>query len=136
MELSFPSIQGSVNVHGLPGKLTAKMSVRLQKPWRALDRQELCNVSGQLGVFQLADDAQEIVYIGFAGGRSIFGLQGELEAKLGEASFFRLEVTTAYRTRHREPLMLHHAEFGAYPVKNTGDDVKGLGRLSVSGVVT
>ena len=56
------------------------MAVRLDKPWR--DRHDLVGVHGNLGVFQLADVDAQIIFIGFAGGNSRFGLKGEIRDAL------------------------------------------------------
>ena len=106
------------------------MAVRLEKPWRKLVQEELGSVHGQMGVFQLANADHEIIFIGFAGGRSLFGLKGELQEHLGSADSFRLEITTAYKTRHQELLMVHFADHGHYPVLNTAEETRGRGRLS------
>jgi hypothetical protein len=50
------------------------MAVRMTKDWRPLSAVEADKVAGNLGVYQLANDAGEILYIGVAGGRSLFGL--------------------------------------------------------------
>ena len=109
------------------------MALRLTKPWRELTSEEVRSVSGQLGVYELANDQGEVIYIGNAGGRSLFGLRGELTARIGQASQFRIEINTAYRTRHRELLMVHKADHDAYPINNTEAEVRGLGTLSVAG---
>jgi hypothetical protein len=95
-----------------------------------MDEVGLRSVAAQLGVYELSDDASSVIYIGSAGARSLFGLKGELENWQGSASFFRLEVTTAYRTRQRELLMAHYADFGVYPSLNSAAETRGLGRLS------
>jgi hypothetical protein len=86
---------------------------------------------GHMGVYELADDAGRVIYIGCAGGRSRFGLRGEVQdalARIDGASRFRIEITTAYLTRHRELLMRHQAVHGGLPAAN--EPVPGLGRLS------
>ena len=55
--------------------------IRITKPWRPLTVAEADKVAGNLGVYQLANDAGEIVYIGAATGRSLFGLRGEIQDK-------------------------------------------------------
>ena len=105
------------------------MSIRLNKPWQALP-QALEGLRGQLGVYELADDKDTVIFIGFAGGNSTFGLRSEVTdsvARLPEATQLRFEVTTAYHTRYRELLMLHQADFGALPRANTPIN---LGQLS------
>ena len=108
------------------------MGVRLEKPWLTLDPELVARLPGQLGVFQLANENREVVYIGFAGGQSLFGLKGELGNWLGRWPLFRVEVNMAYRTRCRELLMVHFSDHGAYPTENTAKETAGLGRLSLT----
>ena len=105
------------------------MPIRLDKPWRPLDA--AAGLSAQTGVFELANEAGQVCYIGCAGGRSHFGLRGEVSAsaqRIPEAFHFRVEVTTAYLTRHLELLMAHKADHGALPAHN--EPMPRLGRLS------
>lgn len=105
------------------------MGIRLDKAWRP--RQFACELSGQLGVYQLGDADGNVLLIGFAGGKSAFGLRGEITGALQRvsgATHFRVEVTTAYLTRYQELLMLHQADYGALPAHN--EPAPGLGRLS------
>ena len=110
------------------------MAIRLEKPWIELTPQSVKALPGQLGVYQLADAAGRVVYIGYAGGRSLFGLRSELERALKErpagAVRFRTEVNQQYTSRHLELLMLHVADHGALPVVNAADPPVRLGRLS------
>ena len=112
------------------------MAIRLTKPWRALEADEVARLPGQLGVYQVAGEASEagesgdVLFIGVAGGRSRFGLRGELEAELarrGPGFRFRVEVNTQYHTRFRELLMIHRADHGTLPPENEAPP--GLGRL-------
>ena len=106
------------------------MAIRLTKPWRALVAAEVARLPGQLGVYQVGGREGEVLYIGVAGGRSLFGLRGELDAELarrGPGFRFRVEVNTQYHTRFLELLMLHRADHGALPPEN--DAPPGLGRL-------
>jgi len=105
------------------------MAIRMTKPWivaaTALER-----LHGHLGVFQLADANEAILYIGFAGAKSQFGLRGEVAAALERtptAEKVRWEITTAYRTRHRELMMVHMADYDQLPSANPSIP---LGRLS------
>ena len=107
------------------------MTIRLQKPWRELSETELSRVRGQLGVFELADSDKNTIYIGYAGGKSLFGLKGELSQYVDDAAYFRCEINTAYLTRHRELLMTYYADNGSYPGRNT--DTGRLGKLSPLG---
>lgn len=100
----------------------------MSRPWQ--DLSEVERLPGHMGVFQLADARGRVIYIGYAGGRSLFGLRGEVAgavARLPEARTCRVEVTTAYLTRWQELLMVHRSDFGTLPTGN--DPVPGLGRL-------
>ena len=73
------------------------LAIRLDKRWQPLS-EALSRLRGNMGVFQLANDSGEVIYVGFAGGRSQYGLGGEvrsLAVQIPEASQVRWEVTTA-----------------------------------------
>jgi hypothetical protein len=108
------------------------MAIRLDKPWIALGAEAVRRLPGQLGVFQLADGEGRILEIGYAGGRSLFGLRSAVEEawqRQPEARHFRVEITMQYQTRYRELLMLYVADHGALPPGNRSEPIK-LGRLS------
>jgi hypothetical protein len=110
------------------------LSIRITKPWSPLTLENAGALSGQLGVYELADADGNVVAIGFAGGQSLFGLRGEL-LKLAEnppegATQFRIEVNTIYQTRFRELLMVHVADHGDLPAFNRANPPENLGRLS------
>jgi hypothetical protein len=108
------------------------VSIRLTKPWQKLTAETVRALPGQLGVFQLASADGDVIYIGYAGGRSLFGLRSAVEearARIADATLFRHEVTMQYLTRYKELLMLHVADTGRLPAHNR--DAPGtLGRLS------
>ena len=108
--------------------------MRLSKPWLSCD-EALALLHGNLGVFQLGDASGAVLFIGYAGGLSLFGLQGVVRDALAahpDATAVRYEITTGYHTRYRELLMLHVADFGQPPVGNTDIDGITLGQLSPS----
>lgn len=105
------------------------MRLHLDKPWIPLDEADVALVPGQLGVYQLADENGHVCYIGFAGGRSLFGLRSELAARIGAAHSFRYEVNMQYQTRYRELLMLHRGAHGELPILNQAEPPLRLGRL-------
>jgi hypothetical protein len=109
--------------------------VRLEKPWRPLDRDHVARLTGQLGVYQIAEPGGEIVRIGYAGGKSVFGLRGELERELarraGAPALFRCEVNMQYMSRYQELLMVHLADHGRPPRENV-ERADRLGRLRLS----
>jgi len=98
------------------------MAVRFTKPWLT-KAEALSRLHGNLGVFQLADAGKELLYIGFAGGKSPFGLKGEVDAALRlhpAAVYVRYEVTTMYHTRYRELLMAQINDHGSLPNQDVG----------------
>ena len=109
------------------------MAVRLDKPWQALSADGVEELMGHLGVYQIADGEGRVVYIGYAGGRSLFGLKGELREQLaarGEGFRFRLEVNHQYMSRWEELLAVHVADHGALPAGNESHRPRRIGRLS------
>ena len=110
------------------------MAIRMTKPWTLLAPETVKKLSGQLGVYQLADAKGDVVFVGFAGGRSLFGLRGEVEKALKDpptgAAQFRVEVNQQYTTRYQELLMLHVHDYGDVPAGNKGKPLPKLGRLS------
>lgn len=113
------------------------MAVRMTKPWRALEEASVRQLPGQLGVYQIADREGELLYIGFAGGRSLYGLRGELLAELEardpkctQGLQYRIEVNTSYQTRYRELLMAYQHDTGDLPVGNRDNPPPNLGRIS------
>ena len=113
------------------------MAVRLNKPWTPFDVAHVQTITGHLGVYQLGNEHGDIVYIGVAGGRSRFGLKGELTTKLAgnlpDASCFRIEINMSYRTRHLELLQAFVHDHGRLPLANTDVDIASLGRLRPGG---
>lgn len=109
------------------------MSIRLTKPFLRLDDLDIDTLPAQLGVFQLADEAEEIIYIGYGGGAQPFGLRTAIEtqlARLGDsARFVRYEVTHGYLSRWEELMMVHVHDVGTAPVANDASTVP-KGRLS------
>ena len=110
--------------------------VRMQSAWLALDEEHVAEIGGYMGVYEIASADGDVVKIGFAGGRSVFGLRGELQRELrelrepsGDGVSFRCEVTTAYLSRYKELLMVHVADHGAVPAGNASA-LEGIGRLS------
>jgi len=107
------------------------MSLRMNKPWIPLTPESVKRLSGQLGVYQIQDASGEVVFIGYAGGRSLFGLRGELGRQLasrGPGYSFRCEINMQYMSRYKELLMVHTAEHGDLPVDNRNFHPR-LGRL-------
>jgi hypothetical protein len=105
----------------------------MEKPWIPLNQAAVRSLPGQLGVYQLSEPNGTIFYIGYAGGRTLFGLRSELERwlkeRVGKPAQFRYEINMQYLSRHRELLMLHVADHGTLPLANTDVNSQRLGRL-------
>ena len=107
------------------------MAVRLSKPWLSA-AEALKLLRGNLGVFEFADADGTVLYIGYAGGLSQFGLKGVVAEALQQVEAARLvsyEITTAYHTRYRELLMAYQADHGCLPPANPSMKSK-LGNIS------
>jgi hypothetical protein len=111
------------------------MAVRMDKPWQALTPEAAAALPGNMGVYQISDSDGVVLAIRFAGGKSLFGLRGELgrEAESRAQGFqFRAEVNQQYQTRWRELLMAYIADHGQLPPENMTDGTADadLGRIS------
>jgi hypothetical protein len=108
---------------------------RFEKPWRSLDPETVAGLTGQLGVYQIAEPDGEIVRIGYAGGKSLFGLRGEIERELtargGRPALFRCEVNMQYTSRYQELLMIHLADHGRLP-RDNHERADRIGRLRLA----
>ena len=111
--------------------------VRLTNPWRDLNDAEVAALPGHLGVFEIGDACGSTLELGFAGGRSRFGLRSaiaEAAAKHDRAARFRYEVTMQYWSRFEELLAVHLAEHGSLPPANAAErGDRRVGRIGLSG---
>ena len=109
------------------------MAVRMDKAWLPLSLENVVKLAAHMGVYQLANDQGDILYIGMAGSRSLFGLKGELKKAVEDppvrATQFRFEVNMAYRTRHMELLQTYLSDHGGLPEGNTDVDANNIGRI-------
>jgi len=104
----------------------------VNKPWVELNEETIGRLPAQLGVYEIANDSQQLQRIGFAGGTEPFGMRTALDRELAAGgSFFRLEFTHGYLTRFQELLMRYQAVHGELPTGNA-DHLGTLGRLSPS----
>lgn len=109
------------------------MAVRLTAPWQPLTAAAVAGLPAQLGVYEIADAQGRVLRIDLAGGRSLFGLRGALEAEAAARApghLFRLEITMQYQSRWQELLMAHVADHGELPPENLDHRPQRLGRLS------
>jgi hypothetical protein len=106
------------------------VAIRSSKPFQPLTAEAVAALPGQLGVFELADDGGVVRRIGYAGGRSAFGVRSELAPFVGRYAAFRWESTSSYLSRYAELLMVHAADHdGALPADQPPLP-RPLGRLS------
>ena len=106
------------------------MAIWLDKPWEPLTAEAIAALPAQLGVYEVADEAGNVVSIGYGGGRETFGIRSALERELarGSATQFRLEFNHGYLSRWDELLMAHVARHGSLPAANAADESR-IGRL-------
>ena len=110
------------------------MAIRLEKAWRPITDEVVKGLAAQLGVYQISNNKEEIVYIGYAGGRSLWGLRGALQdklAELGEGYQFRIEVNQQYLSRWEELLKVHKGDHDALPPGNKDHRPRRVGQLSL-----
>ncbi len=103
----------------------------MDRPWLPLTPDSIDTLPAQLGVYEVGNASGEVVKIGYAGGRTRFGMRSALLDELGAGTgvVFRHEFTHGYLTRYEELLMVHAAVHGAVP-SGTGDG-RPIGRLHI-----
>jgi len=102
--------------------------VPIDKPWTPRDRLTAKDLPGTVGVYELSDRDGEIIFVGCAGGRSLFGLRGMLTEHCsgkdpnpiirGRTAAYRYEITTNYLIRRLELLSRFHEDHGHLPAGN------------------
>jgi hypothetical protein len=100
----------------------------ISKAWIPRDRLNPRELPGTIGVYELADSNGEVLFIGFAGGRSLQGLRGAIAGHFSaeepnrvireKAASARYEVTTNYLIRRLELLSRYVEDFGRLPEAN------------------
>jgi hypothetical protein len=100
----------------------------IDKPLAPRARLQARDLPGTVGVYELADEAGEVIYIGYAGGRSLFGLRGVLAEHFSSAEpnptirerakAYRYEITTNYLIRRLELLSRFNEDYGRLPAGN------------------
>ena|SRR5579884_392463 len=115
----------------------------LQKPWQRWRSgwEHEREIPNTLGVYEIANESGEVIYIGFAGGRSLFGLRGELKKHFEgrgnsvtseQGAQFRYEINMQYMSRYRDLLQRYNEDHGDVPIgdKLPGEYVPSLGRFN------
>jgi hypothetical protein len=99
----------------------------LTKPWQDATPENLGRAPAALGVYEIGDAHGTLLYIGFAGGRSRYGLRGEITNRIGRddpnaadagGTKFRYEVNQMYLTRYVELLEREVKASGSLPPRN------------------
>jgi hypothetical protein len=100
----------------------------IDKPWLLYDDLVPKQLPGTVGVYELGDSNGEVIFVGYAGGRSHFGIRGALvdhrsqaetnPAILARVDRFRYEVTTNYLIRHLELLSRFQEDHQKLPEAN------------------
>jgi hypothetical protein len=116
--------------------------VPLNKPWTLYEPGNDRALPGNLGVYEIGDADGVVLYIGYAGGRTRFGLREAITACFtgtawnpalaGRARSYRYEVNQMYRTRWVELLTRYRDAHGRLPAGNEAgtEPLPRLGRLS------
>jgi hypothetical protein len=104
----------------------------INKPWTRYEPGEARRLPGNLGVYELGDAEGRVIYIGFAGGRSLFGLRGLIGGHFGDvepnpvirdrAASYRYEINQMYMTRWQELLAQYRDAHGRVPDGNEASD--------------
>jgi hypothetical protein len=111
------------------------MSVRMDKAWVDMTEENVVRLPGCTGVYQIADADGNILDIGYAGGRSLFGLRSALAdqlAALGAGRKFRYEVTAQYMSRFHELVNIAFTDNGELPALLARRGVRATGRIKPS----
>ena len=103
----------------------------IRSDWVDLEEAAVAQLQANPGVYELGSEAGETLLIAYAGGRSLFGLRGEVAKYIGheKASRFRVEQNMQYISRWKELLMFFRSQHGRIPELNPETDLFGLGHL-------
>jgi hypothetical protein len=110
--------------------------------WIPAAEAALAAVPGSYGIYEIAGAGGELLYAGYAGGRTLRGLQGcirehfatpgRLAGVTARAAGFRFEVNSSYLGRWLEVLGRYQEEHGVLPPGNVeeGADLPTLPRFT------
>jgi hypothetical protein len=114
----------------------------LNKPWITYRPGNDRAIPGNLGVYEIGDAEGNVLYIGYAGGRTRFGLRERIPAHFSpeeanpalrdRARAYRFEVNQMYITRWTDLLTRYLNAHGRVPEGNeaSAEQLPRLGRLS------
>ena len=117
--------------------------MRIRKDWAAWDPGiNFKELPGAMGIYEIADEQKNCIFIGYAGGASPYGLRGELYRLFGmpagsetwnwshphpeavsaelkkQARYYRYEVNHQYYSRWIEDLTRFREDYEELPVLN------------------
>ncbi len=113
----------------------------LKKPWESYDPAQWKSLSGSNGVYELADEGGNVIYIGYAGSRATYGLRGKIAdhfsdnelnpAIRGRVAQYRYEVNSMYLSRWVDLLARYREDYERLPEGNEASDehIPTLGRF-------
>ena len=115
----------------------------IRKPWTPFSEETVAAIPGVVGVYEIADAAGALLFIGQAGGREPFGLRSRIASHFGagepnpvlreRAAQYRWEANQQYTTKRLEMLMQYQRDEAVDwpPANAAGDwrDTPQLGRL-------
>lgn len=103
----------------------------IRSDWIELEETAVAKLHANPGVYELGDDVGQTLLISYAGGKSLFGLRGEVAKYIGheKASKFRVEQNMQYISRWKELMMFFRSQHDRIPELNPGTDIFGLGHL-------
>jgi hypothetical protein len=108
----------------------------LNKPWTPYHPENDRQIPGNLGVFEIGDSHGKVLYIGYAGGRTRFGLRESIPAAITAntgAVSYRYEINQMYTSRWIDLLSRYRNEHGSVPEGNlsSGEELPRLGRVGM-----
>jgi hypothetical protein len=103
----------------------------IRSDWIELEEAAVAKLHANPGVYELGDDAGQTLLISYAGGKSLFGLRGEVAKYIGheKATKFRVEQNMQYISRWKELMMFFRSQHDRIPELNPETDLFGLGHL-------
>lgn len=104
----------------------------IRREWAVFRPVAVAAIPGSYGVYEIAGAAGDLLYAGYAGGRTLFGLRGciaahfegalPFAAAMQTAALYRYEVNSSYLGRWLEILGRYREEHGALPPGNIPEE--------------
>ncbi|HLC41494.1 MAG TPA: hypothetical protein VJO34_07675 [Methylomirabilota bacterium] len=97
-------------------------SWQIRMPWTEFDPTNTKSISGSNGVYEVADEQGGVIYVGYAGGKDLFGIRGKIMQHFSSdepnpvirarARRYHYEVTSMWLSRWVEILGRHREDLG------------------------